>query len=208
MSIIICPKCGKDSKEKDFINAFCIDCYQEQINIKIPEEIVLEICKTCEKIRSGREWVVEFDIQRYIIRKCKGDFFNAIFDEQNSLITFFIKKGEKVLKINKLINLKIIKSQCTDCSRKSGGYYEATIQLRGNKLRIEKYSKIFQRELSMKTFVNKIEERDSGIDLYIGSTDAVLEILKELRITHIITKKLFGVKQGKKVFRTTFSIRL
>ena len=205
---IICPRCGKNSNEKEFIDAFCFDCYP--LDVKMPKEVVFEVCKRCERIKHGKKWVDrdEEEIAGDITRKCKGDFFNATYNKEENIVTFFIKKGEKILKINKAINVNFLVNMCTDCSRMSGGYYESIIQLRGNPRTIDSFAKKVQRELAKVTFVSKVEEKKEGIDLYIGSTQAVLALIKEIGHKYIITKKLAGVdKEGRRQYRTSFSIR-
>jgi len=206
---IICPRCGKNSNEKEFIEAFCIDCYP--IDVKMPKKIVFEVCKKCGKIKHGKKWVDrdEEEVAGDITRKCKGDFFNAAYNKEEGIVTFFIKKREKILKINKMINVNYMINMCTDCSRMSGGYFESIIQLRGNPEKINSFAKKLEREIAKITFVSKVEEKKEGIDLYIGSTHAVLDLIKEIGHRYTISKKLAGVnKEGKRQYRTTFAIRL
>lgn len=205
--MLICPRCGSSDSEKEFIEAFCVDCYE--IKIKIPQKLKFERCKRCGRMLLQGKWS-EFDehaIGQYIVSKCRGEFINAIYDHHDQSIVFFIKKGSKISKITKMINVNIEIIMCSDCSRMSSGYFEAIIQLRGRELRIKKYERVFKTELARKTFVSKVEEKKEGIDLYVGSTKAVMELLKEMKLTYKISRTLFGRKEGRNVYRTTFAIR-
>lgn len=209
LSYTVCPRCGKTSNEKGFIDAFCIDCYP--LDVQIPKEIVFEVCTRCGRIKRGNEWKKKYEkeISNSIIKKCRGEFFNAMFNSETNGITFFIKKSDKILKINKPVNVRFNKTICTDCSRLSGGYYEAIIQLRGDGQMIDKLARTIEQEISKSTFISKVEEKKEGIDFYIGSTDAALDLIKELGHRYILSKKLAGVdKEGMRQYRTTFSIRL
>lgn len=209
ISYLICSKCGKSSRDKEFIDAFCIDC--SPIDVQVPKESVFEICTVCRRTRRGNEWADrgEKEIGRYVIRKCRGQFSNAIYDGKNGIIIFFIKKSGKILKISKPVNVQFIKTICRDCSRISGGYYEAIIQLRGSGPRVNRLARTIEMQISRNTFISKVEEKKEGIDIYIGSTTAALAVIKELGYRHIISKKLVGVnKEGRRQYRTTFSIRL
>ena len=204
---LVCPRCGKNSNEIEFIDAFCIDCYQ--VDIKLPAELAFDVCKRCEKMKFIGEWqrVSEDKLGSYIIGKCRGDFSNATYDRGKNTVTFFIKKGSKTVSIDKTLHLKFNVGICPACSRISGGYYEAIIQLRGNARKVEKFAKILEHEIGIKTFVSKVEEKKEGIDLYAGSNLAVYDLVKELGRTYKISKKLSGMKDGKKLYRTSYSIR-
>lgn len=205
MSGLICPKCGKKSEDIEFIEAFCVECYPT--NIKVPRKIEIEQCKSCEKMRIRGEWMPynEKKIAEYIVSKCKGDFDSAEYIPEEGIIRFTIK-GKK--QIEKEIKVEMKTVLCRNCSRISGGYYQGLIQLRGNQKKIEKYADLFVKKLSKKTFIAKEEEKHGGLDIYVGSSKAVVELLTELRLTALITKKLVGREEGKRLYRTTFRIRL
>ncbi len=206
--MLICPKCGKPSDQNEFIDAFCVDCYE--VKVKSPPRFQFEVCKQCSRIFLQGKWqnFSEELLGRYIVGKCKGEFVSATYSHQNRTMTFSIKKGSKTVTINKPVHVQLSNATCTDCGRLSSGYFEAIIQLRGeNKLRIKKYEKIFTGEISKTTFISKVEEKKEGIDLYVGNTRAVMASLREMGLTYKISRTLFGRKDGKDVYRTTFAIR-
>ncbi len=206
-SSIICPRCGATNAQKQFIEAFCIDCYP--VDITLPKEILFDVCKRCDRIRSGREWVKQDneEISRTVLRKCKGSFSRAYYDRNANLITFVISKGPKSISIIRRAPVTFQVTICPDCSRLSGGYYEGILQLRGDRKKVEKYARTIQRRISETSFVSRVEENRDGIDLYFGSTPAMVEVLGELQLTYRITKKLFGMKEGKTMYRSTIAVR-
>jgi len=205
MSGLVCPKCGRKSEDIEFIEAFCTECYPA--NIKVPKKVEIEQCKACKKVRIKGEWVQysKKAVAEHVAGKCRGDFDSAEYNAEEGNIIFTVK-GKK--KVTLPANVEIKTTMCAYCSRMSGGYYEGLIQLRGNPKRINKYADIFFKKLGRKTFIAKEEEKHGGLDIYVGSSKAVVELLQELKVHALMTKKLVGRKAGKRLYRTTFLLRL
>jgi nonsense-mediated mRNA decay protein 3 len=207
--MLICPKCGKGSDTTEFFEAFCVDCYPFQV--KIPKGIRLEKCKACSRIRLKGEWQ-GYDrkrIEEHVASKARGDFVSAEFDLESSVCSFvFGSRGkETVMKEN--VDFEIHDTTCPDCSRASGGYFEAIIQLRGEKEKVERKAQKLGTELGRRTFISKWEEMHGGQDLYVGSTRIVFETLQKVGLKPSkISKKLTGRREGKKMYRTTFAVRI
>ncbi len=208
MSELLCPKCGATSDEKDFIESFCVDCYP--VKITCPTKLRITQCNRCEKIRISGEWI-KFSrkaISDYVVRKCKGNFDSGEFDMDEQIAEFKVGKDGSTATIKKRIILEMEPTLCLFCSRASGGYFQGIIQLRGNERRIEKWADMIYGKLKNKTFIAKEEEKHGGLDIYVGSSKAVVELLSEMKVKATITTKLAGVEQGKRYYRTTFLIRL
>lgn len=209
MHNLICPKCGITNDKAQFIGPFCIKC--SPIRVEAPREFSIELCTKCGKMRLAREWVKYEDeiINKLFKRKCRGDFFKVEYDTKTETATFFIEKEGSIFKIERVVKYQPVKSICLECTRKGSNYFEAIIQLRGRPERIAKYEKLLSESLKEKgTFINKAEDLKEGKDLYIGSTKAVLSLFHELGLRTVISRKLHGVKQGKRIYRTTFLLRL
>lgn len=205
--MLICPKCGRSSDDTPFIEAFCINCFP--FDVKLPKKITIEHCKRCNKIRLKGEWVPfsRKKIEEYIISRCKGDFTSGEFDMDTGEATFTLKKDSGEISIRRNIRFEIVPVICRDCSRISGGYFEAIIQLRGDKAKINRAAERLIRILSKKTFITKKEEKHGGIDLFVGSSKTVLETMREQGYKPLITRKLVGRREGKRLFRVTFALR-
>lgn len=206
--MLVCPKCGKKSDEIDFVEAFCINCYP--VNIIPPKKIHIKACKHCSKMFLKGEWVPysKKKIGEYVSSKCRGDFSETEYNYDKQEMRFTIRKRDSQMYVEKRIPLDIETVTCKRCSRISGGYFEAIVQLRGEELSVEKYRKIFIKRLSKKTFIAKEKPQKTGIDLFIGKTRAVLELMHDLGLRAKITRKLIGRSEGKRLYRTTFAIRL
>jgi nonsense-mediated mRNA decay protein 3 len=116
------------------------------------------------------------------------------------------------------------KEQCDRCSRYSGGYYEGILQVRAAQRKpdvyeLEKAAEIahtsedeLQSAGDRLSFVLKVDEHRDGIDIFVGShhlADLVSRsIVHELGGKYSTHPKLVGEKDGKKLYRVTYAIRL
>lgn len=203
---MICPKCGKSDKEIRFMEAFCVDCYQ--YNIRIPA-INIEECKKCGKIKFRGEWQLlnKKKFEKYVTSKCRGDFSSVTYDSKKNVLIFTISKNNNEISIEKNFEPKRKISLCPECSRKAAGYFEAIIQLRGNEYEVKKHQRILSDLLRRETFLSKVDEKKEGVDLYVGNSKTALRIINEMKLQTLMTKKLMGMREGKKYYRTTFLIR-
>lgn len=205
----ICPKCGAKEGTKKFVGPFCIDCYK--FKIKIPDKIEIIRCRRCGRVKLMGKWSAYSDekIAEYVKGKFKGEFTSAEFFPSEKKARFGVDRDNTTIEMEKDVNFAILTDMCPDCNKKAGGYFEAIIQLRGNEQRIVKYARIFREMLEEAgTFISKVEEGKDGLDLYVGSTPVAIMAIKRLGLTHLISRKLAGQKQGKRLYRTTFAIRL
>jgi len=203
---IICPKCGRSSSEVEFIDAFCKDDYP--IRIKTPDRMEFEVCTRCERIRLQGEWTPfgQKKVSDYIVSKCRGEFESAEYDVERQTAVFVMKAGG--VKIDRFIPLEMKKTICQQCSRISGGYFEGIIQLRGDRAKMRKMADQLIKKLAKTTFIAKEDDKDEGLDIYVGSSKAVLKVVTDLGLKSLITKKLIGRDEGKRLYRTTFRVRL
>ncbi len=207
MSGLICPKCGRTSDEVDFIEAFCIDCYP--VNIQCPQKVVIEQCKACKKIKVSGEWIPHSRkrIAEHVISKCKGEFSEATYDLNTHEASLTVVKDNSSTVFRRRIKLVMKTVMCRHCSRISGGYFQGIIQLRGDEKRVKRYARMLTEKLGKTTFITKEEEKHGGIDLYVGSSKAVVQLLSEMGVKALITRKLVGREKGRRLYRTTFRIR-
>lgn len=205
---LICPKCGASSEKVSFSGPFCIRC--RPVRISCPKRMEFLRCSRCKRVRLKGNWVEcgKEKLEAEVLRKCKGEFISGTYSFEDQEATFFVGDSTQMFPVKIRINANVIKNICQECSRKSGGYFEAIVQLRGREGRIRYYDKLFRKMLMKKSFVAKEEARKEGLDLYIGDSRAVVEILAELGIRARISRKLAGQKEGKRLYRTTFLVRV
>jgi nonsense-mediated mRNA decay protein 3 len=208
---MICPKCGAKNSEIQFMGPFCVNCYEISIKLPKPSEAKFTKCKRCGKMLFKGEWQA-FDISKVVknlFKKSKGEFDSVDYDPDRQKLVFKAIRGGTEKIVENPFPIEINVNICPDCSRMSGGYFEAIVQLRGdNRERLKQYGESLQKRLKEKTFVTKVDENKDGIDLYIGDSKVVLKDLNERHIPCVISRKLFGKKEGKLIYRTTYLIRL
>jgi nonsense-mediated mRNA decay protein 3 len=114
--------------------------------------------------------------------------------------------------------------QCDRCSRISGGYYEGVVQVRAERRQLSTYEKDtvariacdVERQLlgggERLSFVSRIDELKEGMDIVVGTqhlgqviTSSVTAALGGRFSTH---PKLVGEKNGRPLYRITYSLRL
>jgi nonsense-mediated mRNA decay protein 3 len=116
------------------------------------------------------------------------------------------------------------KEQCDRCCRLSGGYYEGILQLRATGRRPEAFEKErvtaiayaveeeMQQQGERLSFISKIDETKDGLDIVVASHhigEAIARaIVRELGGKTTVHPKLVGERDGKKIYRLTFLVRL
>ncbi len=166
-----------------------------------------------ENAKSHKD-ITDFDVH------IKSDFE----DENNVIVSVITHVNVLGLKAEEEhdTRIRIKRVVCDECSKQHGGYWEAKVQLRGSKrglseVDLEKALEmvdqiVVSREKKEKSaFVTKVEEIHNGLDFYLGSKNLGKAISKglanefggEVKESH----KLIGKKDGKDVYRTTYSVR-
>lgn len=111
--------------------------------------------------------------------------------------------------------VKVSRETCLECSKMRGGYFEATIQLRGKKAEAMQRWVLKKMEgltgKSEGAFVTSTEKVKEGSDIKLGSKQLAVKLLKELsKLYRVETRrsyKLYGEKKGRRLYRTTLLAR-
>ncbi len=208
---MICVECGKEGKTYE---GLCLDCYLKKKKlIDIPSKITITFCRNCDSYRIEKTWKrgnFFEDLKRYIDSKIRADVnYKLDFDGKRVRCVGFFE-GRKIQEEKEI---EIIKKYrlCDKCALKRGGYYEAILQIRGTK-DYKEIEKIIKRKIKEKeTFISKKEIVRGGIDYYIGNKKAAMAAVKEIKEKFggdvNISSSLVGLKEGKRIYRDTYSIR-
>lgn len=222
----ICPSCGKNLKDGEkFLQSFCIECFLNKSPLfkenALPEMVQ---CQKCEKTRLYGAWepYSHKTILRWALAKLKPEFeissAKIVFHEKKGLHgkkiydaeidAHFEVDGHPVHKVI-IIPFKIEKTQCEECSLRSGGYFEAVIQLRGDVAKIEPAAKKIAALIeAKKSSISKIKELKEGLDLYVASKRAAHNAINDLKFGFNSSQTLAGKKDGKDLYRVTYCVRL
>jgi len=200
-----CPSCGASSAERSFVGAFCVHCLP--IDIKVPHKIKVPECSRCGRIRF-REWIPRTgkNLNAILGHACKGKFESCAY--LNGEAVLLVPVGSKSIEVKRPVEIAFSKDICTDCSRAASGYFEAIVQLRGDRNRVRQVADKVRKTLEQRSFVPKFEELHEGIDVYSGSRKEAIDLIGELGYGYVRTEKLAGEKNGKRLYRTTLLVRL
>src|SRR3989338_7394629 len=135
-----CPICGKSEEASKFIGSFCQSCYLERTTLfEIPHEVQTKRCPSCKRVWIGK-WAHDSELVQFIKNKvkskntvlnCNVDFEMLSSKKFSIEICCKVKVGTSITEQCKTTRLLVAAEQCDECSRKTSGYYEAIVQVRG-----------------------------------------------------------------------------
>jgi nonsense-mediated mRNA decay protein 3 len=211
---IYCPLCNKSSDEIRFVGNFCEECIIKKLEKKIPENCVLLQCRFCKRIKEGKTFskMGNKSVARSIKISLKiPDEIKVKFhtDEFIDAIITSIVENEKV-SFPKRFMYKIKHETCQRCYWIASGYYEAVVQLRGNRFRIDNLVKKLKKYIERRDgFIAKIENvENNGVDVYTSNKLMMNDFIHDYDLKATRSYRLYGMKRGKSVYRNTYSLHL
>ncbi len=204
----ICPRCGKTDSDISFIGERCLPCVLEDKISKWPTKIQIDRCVKCNKIRRGNDW-----------KEGAPSLFAALAQEgmknipghynlESQAWEGIWEQGRDSAPFVHPLPIEEKRNMCPSCNRQSSGYFEGIIQLRGEKKLVEKWADRLVKQISKITFLPKVEEMHGGVDIYVGEKKQIPEMLMHHNLKAVRTEKLSGEKKGRRLYRSTFLIRL
>ncbi|MBI2084082.1 MAG: hypothetical protein HYT70_00495 [Candidatus Aenigmarchaeota archaeon] len=219
MHNIFCPKCGRTVSK--LYSGLCGDCFLEKFSFadKLPDKLLITECRECGRFYLGEK---DFHTLEGAIEK----FFKGLKFKELHSVTYRVSKDNIHATLHarisgmkkeeeKEISLKHPLVVCKICNMKFSGYFNATLQVRGN-VNIDKVSKEIERKVDelkkedKMAFVSGSAKKRGGIDYYFGSKSAADKVARFLKSRYRtktkITRTLYGMKEGKKVYRDTILV--
>ncbi len=208
-----CPTCNRTNNEIRFVGEFCEKCASEKLIGKLPVVLEVDKCRVCGRIKTKEGMFGEDKtslssvIQQRLIKfrvKVIG------YGPGRALVDVVAQTAHDTVSAEKEFELKYRKITCDSCYKRIGGYYEATLQLRGDLERISRFIERVSRYLEERdSFVAKVEKVDNGYDVFVSNKAAAAAFISEREIVAKTSYTLSGVnKSGKKVYKNTYAIRL
>ena len=188
-----CYKCGREV----YRQGLCKDCWLESLEKpKKPfEEIV--VCRKCGRVYSRQERkFLEMSINK-LLANAYGMPVEA--EIQGKTVNATIH-GEKDWEES----FRLSFTTCLECSRISGGYHEAKVQIRDGL--------VFLKDFAVEFFgkdISRIEEKKEGFDILFLSKSGAKAFISALKHKYDIkfSRKLVGEKKGKKLYRDVYAVR-
>lgn len=224
-----CPQCGK--KTDELFDSLCEDCFKQGIMLIEADklELSLSVCKNCGgyfkgKERTSIEEVVEDSVRKEIRKKygygCEVEIQGLRKEGENRASVFLVAKAEvKGVVIEERGEVEVIlkRETCERCSRIAGGYYAGIVQIRAEGRiptddELVMAEKITYSSLGESDFVSKEMMLKEGLDIYVSSMECGRRIsrgiVKKLGGAFSESRKLYGQKDGRNIYRVSFSVRL
>lgn len=231
-----CPRCGGPTS-----GGICNRCKVETTQWLVCERRVeVTRCSTCGSLKQGNTWTDAIREQDDLAAELAmtavhihDDVHDAHFEidirspsPNRTVCTVFVTGTLYSLPVEGECSVEIAwkKEQCDRCSRYSGGYFEAILQVRATERKPSVYeieravSAAYSSETQLQeggdrlSFILKIDENRDGVDIVVGShhlgETIAREIVKDLGGRYTTHPKLVGEKDGKQLYRVNYSIRL
>jgi len=182
------------------LRKFCPMCGRE-----VEELTENKICKQCEeKLKLKKKKKAKSD--GIIVCKICGKM-----KKSDSPDWFF--PSEEDIKVAETKGFK--EKTCDSCARMLGGYYEATIQLRGSEPFLEEFKNLVINEINKSkeknAFISSIERVRGGLDLKLGSNSIAKRFVRKMKRNKKVeikySKKLKTKRDGKEIYRFTYLLR-
>ncbi len=209
-----CPTCNRSSDEFKFIGDFCEFCAAETAKKRAPSRVEIEQCRMCERVRikgvykemnnNSVKAIIESEMK--MMPGWEAEVEN-ITDRQ-ALVRFHYG-DEAPASFEKTVQIKIVHRTCDDCFKRSAGYYQAVVQLRGDPAKVEKESnRIIKNLESRGAFVSKIDKLDVGCDMYVSNKTLITEYFMQRKLKPKKSFTQYGMKGGMRLYRNTYHLRL
>ncbi|MCW3129388.1 MAG: 60S ribosomal export protein NMD3 [Methanophagales archaeon] len=228
-----CPKCGK--KTNELFDSLCKDCFIKQTSlIDADLKVNVNVCVNCGdyfkgkgKERTSIEEVVVDAVMKELRKRYGYEWKIEIEElgqeqkenESRAIVYLKVNAEIKGVEIEERGDVEVIfkKETCERCSRIAGGYYEGIVQIRGmNRIPTDEElaiaEKIAYASVGEADFVSKEKKLKEGRDIYVSSMECgrriSKQIVKKLGGSFSESRRLYGRKDGKNVYRVSFSVRL
>ncbi len=233
---MFCVECGKE--DPIFRDGTCINCYLKTHKFSEgPSIIDLTVCVNCDSYKFKNTWTA--DLFDDILRRTIRNTFDISKELKNVEITTECKKKQETVDCKLIISgflddmevseehnvtIRIKRAVCDVCSRQSGGYYEAIVQIRPDRTKLSR-EEIDDLGSTVRNLVEQIrsngnrtlfitdeDEKHGGLDFFLSDKNSAQVIAKKIQDQYggeiKQSSKNAGMKDSKQIYRMTYLIRL
>jgi nonsense-mediated mRNA decay protein 3 len=233
-----CVVCGKTGRP--LVEAVCSECAADRtVLVTAPKRVEVVICPTCGARRIGAVWekagrsplLTAEDLTPFLVVHPEAGVRHVAWEEISTTPTVREYVGHAKTRFRGVdrpvdvpMSVRIDRRTCIDCSRKSGKYFTAILQLRGPlegpfekapalraRLDDEWTRLVAESRADWRRAVSWREELPEGWDVYFSETLAARAVARVAKQKFGATLKesasLFGRKDGHDIYRVTFCLR-
>jgi len=239
MAGAFCVVCGRTDVPIE--EGVCADCYAKSHPlVTVREHASVVLCPTCGARKLGRHWegrgrtslLGAEDLMPLLephpevaIRRVEwtDESVHPLLRTIEGVVALRFRGTERHELVR--FTVKVVHQTCTDCSRRTGHYYTALIQLRAEEdgkreKAVERRARLLRRwdegmrdaRSEWRQSISWYEERPEGLDFYLTDTTAAKSLARWLKTRLAATLKesatLYGRKDGHDVYRVTFCLRV
>lgn len=209
-----CPTCNRSSDEFKFVGEFCEVCIADRLKVKVPDSAEIDRCKSCRRIRTRDGYRVPdkntLKEALSMSMKPRCDIIIRRFDWETESADIRLRwdvDGESIA-FDKTIAVKVNSKMCLDCYRRTSGYFEATVQLRGTMEKCDRImKKLFNFIDTRDAFASRVDELDNGYDIYVSDKKVAGAFFEYYDLKPKRAYTLYGMKSGKKLYRNVYLLR-
>lgn len=232
---MFCVECGKEGLI--YRNGSCINCYLKNKQFsKGPYYLDIYTCPTCNAYKYKNTWINE-SFETFLHRLITDsfviddDFHNVqittSYEQKDRTVTCNIKisgqvNGHQIIEEHAVV-VRLRRETCESCSRQSGGYYEAILQIRSEQRKlgkqelrdmqqyVEQYVQNQREKGNRALFITDFTEEHGGIDFYLSDKGAAFTLSKKLyeqfggEVKQ--SSKNIGMKDSRQLYRMTYLVR-
>jgi len=235
-----CVVCGRT--DRPLSDGLCVECFAARTPlVTAPEVPTLIVCPTCGARKVGAHWeragsnpglLTSDDLTPLLVLHPDVGLRRASWEEtvrdpvQRTLhgeVVVRFRGTERTVGVDLTVKLKA--NTCPECSRLSGHFYTAIIQVRGMSERLRGSSRLLRERLeaSFEVLLPELkpewrkamswrEELPEGWNYYLTDTLAARSIARiakgRLNATLKESATLWGRRNGQDVYRVTFCLRV
>jgi NMD protein affecting ribosome stability and mRNA decay len=208
-----CPTCDRSSDDISFIGEFCEECVTNKLKTGMPDSATIDRCKSCERIRTNFGYEIPDKLSiKDAIGHSLGVKYNVSvkdFDWKSATVRFNLEYQGESVSFEMPIKINVKKTMCIDCYRKTSGYFEAILQLRGPRDLVDKMMARFMKFIGERgAFSSRVDELDNGYDIYMSSKKIAAAFFMHYELKPKRSFTLYGMKNGNKLYRNTYMLRL